>query len=135
LLAKLLPTFAHRRMSRRQRDGSLRPYSRISRPEPPCFLQSSSCPVWRRVKIFPPLIPASRKRRQKGNLVVSDETVIYGYESSATLTTGRLHYKLQIRPLVRECAPRRRAKQLFGKGKEKEKSAHGPQRGARHQDG
>jgi hypothetical protein len=33
---------------------------------------------------------------------VSDETVMYGYESSATLTTDRLHYKLQTRPLVRE---------------------------------
>jgi hypothetical protein len=37
------------------------------------------------------VIPASRKRRQKGNLVVSDETVMYGYETSATLTTERLH--------------------------------------------
>jgi hypothetical protein len=34
------------------------------------------------------VIPASRKRRQKGNPVVSDETLMYGYESSATLTTG-----------------------------------------------
>jgi hypothetical protein len=33
------------------------------------------------------LIPASRKRRLKGNPVVSGETVTYGYESSATLTT------------------------------------------------
>jgi hypothetical protein len=48
------------------------------------------------------VIPASRKRRRKGNLVVSGETVIYGYESSATLTTDRLYYKLQSRPLVRE---------------------------------
>jgi hypothetical protein len=40
------------------------------------------------------VIPASRKRRRKGNPVVSEETVMYGYESSATLTTGRLHYKL-----------------------------------------
>jgi hypothetical protein len=48
------------------------------------------------------VIPASRKRRRKGNLVVLDETVMYGYESSATLTTDRLHYKLQTRPLVRE---------------------------------
>jgi hypothetical protein len=36
------------------------------------------------------VIPASRKRRRKGNPVVSDETVICGYESSATLTTNRL---------------------------------------------
>jgi hypothetical protein len=41
------------------------------------------------------VIPVSRKGRQKGNLVVSDETVMYGYESSETLTTDRLHYKLQ----------------------------------------
>jgi hypothetical protein len=81
------------------------------------------------------VIPVSRKRRRKGNPVVSDETVMYGYESSATLTTDRLQYKLQTRPLVREGAPRRRVKQLFGKRKEKEKSGHGPQRGARQQDG
>jgi hypothetical protein len=48
------------------------------------------------------VIPACRKRRRKGNPVVTDETVIYGYESSATLTTDRLHYKLQTRLLVRE---------------------------------
>jgi hypothetical protein len=46
------------------------------------------------------VIPASRKRRRKGNPVVSDETVMYGYKSSATLTTDRLHYKLQTHPLV-----------------------------------
>jgi hypothetical protein len=33
------------------------------------------------------VIPASRKRRRKGNPVASDETVMYDYESSATLTT------------------------------------------------
>jgi hypothetical protein len=27
---------------------------------------------------------------------------MYGYESSAPLTTDRLHYKLQTRPLVRD---------------------------------
>jgi hypothetical protein len=27
---------------------------------------------------------------------------MYGYEYSATLTTDRLHYKLQTRPLVKE---------------------------------
>jgi hypothetical protein len=48
------------------------------------------------------VIPASRKRRRKGNPVVSDETVMHGYESSATPATDRLHYKLQTRPLVRE---------------------------------
>jgi hypothetical protein len=54
--------------------------------------------------------------------VVSDERVMYGYESSATLTTDRLRYKLQTRPLVREGASRRRAKQFSSKRKEKEKS-------------
>jgi hypothetical protein len=43
--------------------------------------------------------PASRKRRRKGNPVVSDETVTYGYPRIWPLT---LRYKLQIRPLVRE---------------------------------
>jgi hypothetical protein len=47
-------------------------------------------------------------------------------ESSATLISDRLHYKSNICPLVREGAPRRRAKQLSGKRKEKEKSGHGP---------
>jgi hypothetical protein len=50
------------------------------------------------------VISASRKRRRKGNPVVSEETVMYGCESSATLTTNRLHCKLQTRPLVREGA-------------------------------
>jgi hypothetical protein len=39
---------------------------------------------------------ASRKRRRKGNPVVSDEIVMFGYESYVTLTTDRLHYKLQV---------------------------------------
>jgi hypothetical protein len=60
------------------------------------------------------VIPASRKRRRKGNPVVSDEAVMYGNESSATLTTDILHYKLQTRPLVKEGTPRRRAKQFSG---------------------
>jgi hypothetical protein len=80
------------------------------------------------------VIPASRKRRRKAKPVVSDETVNYAYESSATLTTDRLHYKLLTRPLVKEGAPRLRAKQFSGKRKEKVKSGHGPQWGARHQD-
>jgi hypothetical protein len=71
------------------------------------------------------IIVTSRKRRRKYNPVVSDETVMYGYESSATLTTDRLHYKLQTRPFVREGAPRRRAKQLSSNKKEIEKSGHG----------
>jgi hypothetical protein len=76
------------------------------------------------------VIPASRKRRREGNPVVLDETVIYGYQSSASLTTDRLYYKLQARPLVKEGAPR----QFSGKRNEKGKSGHGSQRGARHQD-
>jgi hypothetical protein len=80
------------------------------------------------------VIPASRKRRRNGNPVVSDETVMYGYESSATLTTDRLHCKLQTRPLVREGAPRRSAKQFSGRRKEKVKFGHGPQKGVQHQD-
>jgi hypothetical protein len=67
-------------------------------------------PLVREGKNIFTVIPASRKRRRNGNPVVSDETVMYGYESSATLTTNRLHYKLQTRPLVREGAPRRRSK-------------------------
>jgi hypothetical protein len=46
---------------------------------------------------------------------------MYGYESSAILTTDILHYKLQTRPLVREGVPRRRAKQLLGEKKGKRK--------------
>jgi hypothetical protein len=80
------------------------------------------------------VIPESRKRRWKGHPVVSDETVMYGYESSVTLTTDRLHYKLQISLLIREGAPRRTAKKFSGKRKEKQKFGHGLQRGARHQD-
>jgi hypothetical protein len=79
------------------------------------------------------VIPASHKKPRKGNPVVSGETVMYGHESSATLTTDRLHYKLQIRPLVGEGAPRR-AKQLSGKRNKKVKSGYGSQRGVRHED-
>jgi hypothetical protein len=52
------------------------------------------------------VIPANRKRRWKGNPEVSDHTITYCYESSATLTTDTLHCKLQTRPLVREGAQR-----------------------------
>jgi hypothetical protein len=54
------------------------------------------------------VIPANRKRQWKGNPVVSDDTVMYDYGPSATLTTDSLHYQLQIRPFLREGAPRRR---------------------------
>jgi hypothetical protein len=42
LSAKLVSIFADRGESRGQRNGSSRPYSRFSRPEPLCFLPSSS---------------------------------------------------------------------------------------------
>jgi hypothetical protein len=74
------------------------------------------------------VIPASRKRRQKGNPVVSDVTVMYCYESSATLTTGKLHYKLQTR---QRGHPKTKRKAIVRQQKGKEKSGHGPQRGAR----
>jgi hypothetical protein len=92
------------------------------------------CPHLEMGKNISTVIPVSRKRRRKGNPVVSDEIAMHGYESSATLTTDRLHYKLQTSPLVREGVPRQRAKQFSCKRKEKVKSGHGPQRGARHQD-
>jgi hypothetical protein len=49
LSAKLVPTFMGREVLRGQRDGSLRPYSRISRPEPQYFLSSSSSVVLTRM--------------------------------------------------------------------------------------
>jgi hypothetical protein len=70
-----------------------------------------------------PVISVSRKRGRKGNPVVSDETVMYGYESSVTLTTDRLHYKLQTRPLVREGAQDEEQSNCLAK----ETSGHGPQ--------
>jgi hypothetical protein len=60
---------------------------------------------------------------------------MYGYESSTTLTTGRLHYKLQP-VLSSERAQQDEEQSNFpAKQTEKVKSGHGPQRGARHQDG
>jgi hypothetical protein len=98
------------------------------------FISLFAIPCVEAGKNISTVIPASRKRRRKGNPVITDETVMYDYESSATLTTDRLQYKLQTRPLVREGAPKRRAKQFSDKRKEKVKSGHGPQRGARRQD-
>jgi hypothetical protein len=72
------------------------------------------------------VIPASRKRRQKRNPVVSDETVMYGYESSATLTTDRLHYKLQTRPLVREGVQDEEQSNCTAKGRKKQNVVMGP---------
>jgi hypothetical protein len=56
------------------------------------------------------VIPASRKRRQKGNPVVSDETVMHAWPLTDLTTNYRL-------VLVREGTPRRRAKQLNGERK------------------
>jgi hypothetical protein len=49
LSAKLVPTFVDRGVSRSQRDGSPRPYSRFSRPQPLLFLSSSSSIVFTRL--------------------------------------------------------------------------------------
>jgi hypothetical protein len=49
LSAKLVSTFADRGVPRGQRDGSLQPYSRFSRPEPLFFLSSSSSVVLTRL--------------------------------------------------------------------------------------
>jgi hypothetical protein len=45
------------------------------------------CPRVEAGKNTSSVIPASRKRRRRGNPVVSNETAMYDYESSATLTT------------------------------------------------
>jgi hypothetical protein len=49
LSAKLVPSFVDRRVPRGQRNGPLRPYSRISRPEPLLFLPSRSSIVLTRL--------------------------------------------------------------------------------------
>jgi hypothetical protein len=49
LSAKLVPTFVDRRVSRGRHSRSLRPYSRVSRPEPLLFLPSSSSLVLTRL--------------------------------------------------------------------------------------
>jgi hypothetical protein len=49
LSAKLVPTFCGCKVPRGQRDGSLRPYSRFSRPGPLLFLSSSSSIVLTRL--------------------------------------------------------------------------------------
>jgi hypothetical protein len=76
------------------------------------------------------VIPASRKRRRKGNPAVSDETVMNSYESSAPLNTDSLYYKLQTLPLVREGTPKMKSKTIVQQKRGKVKSSHGPQRGA-----
>jgi hypothetical protein len=49
LSAKLVPTFAVRRVPRGRPNGSLRPYTRFFRPEPLLFLSSSSSIVLTRL--------------------------------------------------------------------------------------
>jgi hypothetical protein len=62
-----------------------------------------------------------RKRRRKGNPGVSDETIMYGYESSGLLplTFCTTNY----RPVLssERVTPGRKAKQFFGKKKGKRK--------------
>jgi hypothetical protein len=80
------------------------------------------------------VIPASRRRRRKGSPLVSDETVMSGCESSATLTLkdSTTNY---TPVLSSERAYQDEEQSNFpAKQKEKVKSGHEPQRGARHQD-
>jgi hypothetical protein len=51
--AKLMPTFCGQRVPRGQRDESLRPYSRLSRPKPLLLLPSSSSVVLTRLSGSP----------------------------------------------------------------------------------
>jgi hypothetical protein len=69
---------------------------------------------------------ASRKRRRKGNPVVSDETVLYGYGPSVTLAIDRMHYKLHTRPLVREGAPEEEQSNSLTKERKKKNLVMGP---------
>jgi hypothetical protein len=55
----------------------------------------------RRVRILQPQYLRVLRGDGKGIELVSGETVMDGYESSATLTTDRLHYKKLTRPHVR----------------------------------
>jgi hypothetical protein len=67
------------------------------------------------------VIPASRKRWRKGNSVVSDETVMYGYEFSMILTTDRLHYKLTDPSSHQRRCPKMKSKAIFRQKKGKRK--------------
>jgi hypothetical protein len=73
--------------------------------------------LWIAGKNISTVIPASRKRRRKGNPVVSGETVMNGYEPSSSLTTDRLHYKLHTLSLVRKGASKAIVLQKEGKSK------------------
>jgi hypothetical protein len=89
LAAKLMPTFANE-VPRGQRDGSLRPYSRLSRPEPLLFLSSSSSAVLTRLSG-----PHSRPTTSQKNLVAP------GMEPGPLdLYPGTLTTRLQRRPII-----------------------------------
>jgi hypothetical protein len=60
---------------------------------------------------------------------------MFGYESSATLTTDRLKYKFQDRPLVRDGAQVEEQSNCPAKGRKKKNLVMGPKGGVRHQDG
>jgi hypothetical protein len=69
LSAKLVSTFCGYRLPRGQRDESIRPYSRLSRPEPLLFLPSSSSVVLTRlsgpcsrITTFHLVVPGNRTR-------------------------------------------------------------------------
>jgi hypothetical protein len=51
---------------------------------------------------------------------------MYGYESSATLTTDRLHYKLQARPLVSESSQDEEQSNFPAKERKKKNLFMGP---------
>jgi hypothetical protein len=75
LLEKLVPTFADRRVSRGQRNGSLRPYSRLSGPEPLLFLPSSSSIV----------LTSSGSRARKHNVSETGSDSVFGWGERYTM--------------------------------------------------
>jgi hypothetical protein len=84
LSAKLVLTFPDRGVPRDQRDGSLRPYSRLSRPQPLRFLPSSSSIVVTRLtgpRSRPLLL---RKFRIAGNLTWTSGSVARDSDHKAT---------------------------------------------------
>jgi hypothetical protein len=66
------------------------------------------------------VIPATRKRRRKGNLSVSDETAMYGYKTSATLTTDITLQNTDPSSCQRG-GPKTKGKQIFRQKKGKRK--------------
>jgi hypothetical protein len=59
------------------------------------------------------IIPVSSMRRRKENPVVPDEIAMYGYESSATLTTDRLQIANYRPVLSLERAPQDKEQSNF----------------------